>query len=117
MNLVFLVGNLGSNPYKIDVPDGKHLGASFNLATNEKFNLKGEFIQKTEWHKVTAWGKSAEYCLNNFTKGARVLVKGKIRNTEYTAKDGAKHHNYEIYAEELRMISPAKSKEVDLAVE
>ena len=116
MNLVFLVGNLGSDPYKIDVPDGKHVGASFNLATNEKLNLKGEFVKRTEWHKVTTWGKGAEYCLNNFTKGSKVLVKGKIRNTDYVAKDGSKHYTYEIFADELRMISPAKTKEADLEV-
>ena len=113
MNMTVLMGYLGADPYKIDVPDAKHFGASFKIATNERIKIKGEAVTRTDWHKITVWGNSAKYCLDKFSKGSKVLVKGKIRNSDYIDKDGVKHYAYEVCAETLSFISKNNTKETD----
>lgn len=110
MNMTVLMGYLGADPYKIELSDATKFGASFKLATNDRIKLKGESVTRTDWHKITVWGKSAKYCLDNFSKGAKVLVKGKIRNSDYIDKDGVKHYSYEVFAESLNFISKKNKK-------
>lgn len=110
MNMTVLMGYLGTDPYKIDVPGGKSFGASFKLATNEKMKIKGEYVTRTDWHKVNIWGQGAEYCIDNLSKGSKVLVEGRIRNSDYVDKDGVKHYSYEIFAKNLNFISKSKKQ-------
>ncbi|MFH1222918.1 MAG: single-stranded DNA-binding protein [Pseudomonadota bacterium] len=104
MNKVVLIGHLGADPKAGSTPTGKRV-TSFNIATNEYFKDKsGEKTKRTDWHKITAWGKTAEACEKMLRKGSMVLVEGKIR-TSTSEKDDKKQKHYEIYATDVSFIS------------
>lgn len=105
MNRVVLMGHLGQDPTSGATPSGKKV-TNFNIATNEFYKTaEGEKIKRTDWHKVTTWGKVAEACEKMLRKGSMVLVEGKIRNISYDGKDDKKTKAYEIFATEVSFIS------------
>lgn len=105
MNRVVLMGHLGANPETAITPSGKKV-TNFKIATNEIFKTsEGEKVKRTEWHKITVWGKVAEACEKMLRKGSMVLVEGKIRNTEFETSDKKKNKAYEIFATEVSFIS------------
>jgi single-strand DNA-binding protein len=82
LNKVILLGRVGKDPEVKSVgQDGKKV-ATLSLATSEKYN--GE--EKTEWHKVQVWGKTAEVVENYVRKGSELLVEGKITYREHEGK-------------------------------
>ena len=102
MNRVVLMGHLGADPRSGATANGKRV-TSFNIATNEFIRTaEGEKEKRTDWHKITTWGKTAEACEKMLQKGAFVLVEGKIRNT--VNKEGA-GPNYEVFATDISFIS------------
>jgi single-strand DNA-binding protein len=104
-NKVQLIGNLGNAP-EVKTLEGGNKLARLSLATNETYkNAKGEKITETQWHNVIAWGKTAEIVEKYLTKGAEVLVEGKLVNRNYTDKDGNKRYVTEVQANELLMLS------------
>ncbi len=103
-NRVQLVGNLGSAPELKTLENNKL--ARFSVATTEyKKNKAGESINETHWHHVVAWGKLAEMAEQNFQKGSRVFIDGKLVNRSYTDKQGNKRYITEIVANEAYVIS------------
>jgi len=104
VNKVLLMGHLGSDPVVTDTATGKTL-ACFTMATNDYFKHEnGEKVTRTDWHKITAWGKTAETCAKMLNKGSQVLVEGKIRNTLYTINN-VETKNYEIFATKVTFLS------------
>ena len=105
MNRVVLMEHLGQDPHSGATPSGKKV-TNFNIATNEFYKTaEGEKIKRTDWHKVTTWGKVAEACEKMLRKGSMVLVEGKIRNTSQAGEDDKKSKAYEIFATEVSFIS------------
>jgi len=108
MNRVVLLGHLGADPHSAATPSGKKV-TNFNIATNEFYKSpEGEKIKRTDWHKITTWGKIAEACEKMLRKGSMVLVEGKIRNISNSSKEGEenkKSRSYEIFATEVSFIS------------
>jgi len=105
MNRVVLMGHLGQDPRSGATPSGKKV-TNFNIATNEFYKTaEGEKIKRTDWHKVTTWGKVAEACEKMLRKGSMVLVEGKIRNVSQDGEDNKKNKAYEIFATEVSFIS------------
>ena len=104
-NRVQLIGHLGADPEIKKLEDGrKH--ASINIATNETYtNAKGEKVTETQWHRVVAWGKTAEIAEKLFAKGMEVLIDGKLVNRSFTDKDGNKRYITEVQANELLIFS------------
>jgi len=108
-NKVQLIGNLGMNP-EIKTFEGGKL-AKFTIATNETYkNAKGERVTDTQWHNLTAWGKTADIVEKYLTKGSEVAVEGKLINKNYTDKDGIKRYTTEIQVSEILMLGTAKNK-------
>src|SRR5262245_16529297 len=69
VNKVILVGRLGKDP-ELRYTQGGQAVANFTIATNESWNNKeGERQERTEWHRIVAWGKQAEFCSNYLSKG------------------------------------------------
>lgn len=97
VNRVILVGRLGADP---ELTYGKSGTAICNLrlATDE-FVKKGE-PKKTEWHRVTVFGESAENCSKFLAKGREVYVEGRLQTRSYD-KDGQKHYATDIVAERV----------------
>lgn len=90
LNQVTLIGNVGRDPEIKTLPSGD-LVANFSLATSEKWNGKdGEKQERTEWHRVDAFGKLAEVIQNYVTKGSKLFVQGQLVYDEWTDKDGNK---------------------------
>ena len=90
LNKVYLIGRLGKDPEVKVTPSGESV-AKFSLATDESWKDKsGQKQARTTWHNIDCWSKQAEFASAYLKKGAQVLVEGKIQNSEYTDKDGAK---------------------------
>jgi len=89
INKVILVGNLGQDPEIRYTADGRPI-ANFSIATSETWNDKssGERREKTEWHRVVAFGKLAEICGEYLSKGRQVYIEGKLQTRKWQGKDG-----------------------------
>jgi single-strand DNA-binding protein len=103
MNKVILIGNLGQDPEQRYTAGGTAV-CKFSLATARKFKDKtGAKQEKTEWHRIVAWGKLAEICGQYLTKGKQVVIEGRIEYGSYE-KDGVKHYTADIIAENMQML-------------
>lgn len=96
VNKVILIGRLGQDPKLNYLPSGSPV-TEFTLATDESFKSKeGQKEERTEWHRVKAFGKSAEFCANYLTKGRLVYVEGSIRTRSWDDQQGQKKYMTEI---------------------
>jgi single-strand DNA-binding protein len=92
VNKVILVGNLGKDPEIRYTQSGEPI-ANFSLATSENWTDKsGQKQEKTEWHRVEVFGKTAQVVRDYCTKGKPVYIEGSIRYDEWTDKDGNKKY-------------------------
>jgi len=98
LNSVELIGFLGSEPEAKFTSNGKAV-TSFSVATKTSFMKGNERQERTEWHKIQAWGKLGEYGAA-FKKGAHIRVEGELRSREYET-DGTKVRTYEIVANSI----------------
>jgi single-strand DNA-binding protein len=104
-NNVMLIGNLGKDPELKQLPSGSWV-ANLSLATNETYkNQKGEKVTSTQWHRLVAWGKTAEMMNDLLKKGKEVAVKGKLTYRDYEDKDGIKRYISEILVSEFMLLS------------
>jgi len=101
VNKVIIVGNLGKDPEVKAV--GQTTVANFSLATSESYTKDGQKQEKTEWHKIVAWGKLAELAGQYLRKGRQVYVEGKLQTREYE-KDGQKRYSTEIVANNITFL-------------
>jgi single-strand DNA-binding protein len=95
-----IVGNLGRDPELRYTPNGRPV-TEFSVAVNQstKNQQSGEWVEATDWFRVSVWGDRAERAAENLRKGARVLVDGRFRTREYETKDGRKGTSLEITAD------------------
>ena len=103
-NRVQLIGNVGNDPEVKTLENGTKL-AHLNIATTERYkNDKGEKVEQTEWHRVTAWGKTAEIIEKYVVKGKEVAVEGKLTHRSYD-KNGEKKFVTEVIVNEILLLS------------
>jgi len=103
-NKVQLIGHVGNDPEIRNFDEGKKL-ASLTLATNEVYrNDKGDKVEETQWHRVVAWGKTAEIIEKYVTKGKEIAVEGKLVHRSYDDKNGEKRYTTEVVVNELLML-------------
>jgi len=104
VNKVILVGNLGRDPELRYTQSGTAL-ATFTLATNESFNTKdGQREERTEWHRIVAWGKTGELCSQYLSKGRPVYIEGRLQTREWENKEGQKQRTTEIVAQTVQFL-------------
>ena len=104
VNKVILVGRLGRDPETRFTGGGQAVG-NFSLATDETYKDKnGERQKRTEWHRITVWGKQAEIAQQYLKKGSLVFVEGRIQSREWQDKEGQKRVSYDIVASNFRML-------------
>jgi single-strand DNA-binding protein len=102
VNKVILVGRLGKDP-ELRYTQGGQPVASFTVATNERWtNRDGEKQERTEWRRIVAWGKQAEFCGNYLSKGRQVYLEGRIQTREWEDKEGQKRWTTEIVAQTVQ---------------
>ena len=103
-NRVQLIGHVGQEPEIKNLESGRV--ANFTIATNEIYtNAKGEKVEQTEWHRVSAWGKTVDIIEKFLTKGTHVALEGKLTHRSYDDKDGNKRYITEVVANELVLLS------------
>jgi single-strand DNA-binding protein len=104
VNKVILVGNLGRDAELRYTPGGAAV-ATINMATTEVWNDKGgQRQEKTEWHRVVVWGKTAESLTEYLTKGKQVYVEGRLQTRQWDDKDGNKRYTTEIRGDRIVLL-------------
>jgi single-strand DNA-binding protein len=104
---VIIIGNLGADPTVRYTAGGAPV-ANFNVATSERFNNKaGEREERTEWHRVVAFGKLAEICQQYLKKGKQVYVEGRLQTRSWEDQSGQKKYMTEIVANNMQMLGRA----------
>ena len=103
-NRVQLIGHVGQDPEIKQLENGRV--ANFTIATNDSYtNAKGEKVEQTEWHRVSAWGKTVEIIEQLLKKGSHVAIEGKLTHRSYDDKDGHKRYMTEVVANELVLLN------------
>jgi single-strand DNA-binding protein len=106
VNKVILVGNLGKDPEVKYTPGGMPV-AKFSLATNERFKDKeGNWQDRTEWHNIVAFQRTAEIVGEYLKKGGKCYIEGSLRTSSWDDKEsGQKRYKTEIIANDLVLLS------------
>jgi len=105
VNKVFLLGNVGKDP-EIRATAGGMTIASFGLATAERTKGQdGQWTDKTEWHNIVCFQRTAEVVRDYVKKGSQVFVEGRITNRSWDDKEsGQKRYRTEILVNELTLL-------------
>ena len=104
VNKVILVGKLGRDAEVRYTPGGAAV-ATINMATTEVWNDKaGQRQEKTEWHRVVLWGKTAESLNEYLTKGKQIYVEGRLQTRQWDDKDGNKRYTTEIRGDRIVLL-------------
>ena len=104
LNKVMLIGRVGADPNMRYTQSGK-ANTSFNVATSIKWkDAEGEKKEKTEWHRVVAWGKLAEMIGEYVKKGSHLYVEGRIQTRSYEDDDGKKKFITEIVCSDIETL-------------
>ena len=104
VNKVILIGNLGRDPEMRYTKGGQPV-ANFTLATNEAFTTRdGQREERTEWHRIVVWGKTAELCVEHLAKGRSVYLEGRIQTREWEDKEGQKRRTTEVVAQTVQFL-------------
>lgn len=104
VNKAILIGNLGSDPEVKYTGTGTAV-CNFNIATNESYkDSDGNFVEKTEWHRVVAWARLAEICGEYLKKGSKIYCEGSIQTRSWDDKDGNTKYTTEIKMREMMML-------------
>jgi len=107
INKVILIGNLGADPEVRYTPSGRAV-ANFRIATTENWtNKEGGKEERTEWHRIVAWGRLGEICGEYLHKGKQVYIEGKLQTRSWEDRDGNKRFTTEILAQTMQMLGPA----------
>lgn len=115
LNKAMLIGNLGQDP-EVRYTQNNTAVATLSIATSERYrDSNGETQERTEWHRVVAWGKTAEICQSYLKKGSKVYIEGPIQTRSWEDKDGQKRYTTEIKALNLVMLDSRGSSSNDAA--
>jgi single-strand DNA-binding protein len=104
-NKITIVGYLGRDPEIRYTPDGTAV-CHFSVATTEKRKDQrtGEAQDVTTWFRVTAWRRQAEVANQYLSKGKQVYVEGRLRQEEWTDRDGARRTSLEVAATDIQFL-------------
>ena len=110
VNKVILIGTCGADPETRYGANGNAI-TTLRLATNESWTDKatGEKQERTEWHRVKLFGRTAEIASEYLRKGKSVYIEGKLRTEKYTDKDGIERYSTDIVGDELQLLGGADS--------
>ena len=113
VNKAILIGNLGADPEVRFTPGGSPV-TTFRIATSERFTDKGGTQQeKTEWHRVVVFGRTAENCNQHLSKGGKVYVEGKMQTRKWQDRDGNDRYTTEVVAQSVEFLDGKKTTDAD----
>ena len=111
LNKVLLIGNLGRDPEMRFLPSGEAV-ANLSIATSETWKDKnGEKQEKTEWHRVSLFGKLAEIAGEYLKKGSTCYIEGRIQTRKWQDKDGNDKYSTEIVGQSMQMLGPKAERQ------
>lgn len=104
LNKILIIGHLGADP-ELRHTNGGGAVCNLRIATSENWTDKeGNKQERTEWHSVAVWGKTAEHCGQYLAKGRQVYVEGRLQTREYTDKEGIERKVWEIQADRVTFL-------------
>ena len=107
INKAIVIGRLGQDPEVKFMPTGQAV-CNFSVATSESWTDKsGVKQERTEWHRITVWGKLGELCGEYLAKGRQVYVEGKLQTRSWDDKDGKKMYSTEIHGQNVQFLGSA----------
>src|SRR3954462_7575882 len=111
---VMIIGNLGADPEMRYTPSGRPV-TQFNVAVNQstKNQQTGEWVEATDWFRISVWGDRAERAAENLRKGNKVFVEGRFKTREFEGRDGQKRTSLEITADSLVNLEKRPPEEGD----
>ena len=119
LNKVMIIGRLGADPELRYTQAGQPI-CSLRVATDESYTDKdGNRVERTEWHSVVTFGKTADHCNQFLRKGSLVYVEGKIATRKWQDQQGQDRYTTEIRADRVQFLdrkedgpqNPAQQKE------
>ena len=112
-NKAIVIGHLGRDPELRHTQNGNPV-CNINLATTDKYTAKnGEKVEHTEWHRIVAWGRTAEVCAEYLRKGDAAMFEGRLQTREWE-KDGEKQYSTEIVADRMIMLGKRDTTQPEL---
>lgn len=110
LNKVMLIGRLGADPEQRYTQSDRAV-TNFRMATNERWkDSNGERQERTEWHRVVTFGRTAEFCSNYLKRGKRVYIEGRLRTSTYE-KNGETRYSTEIIAQNIQLLDGGGAQE------
>ena len=104
INKAILIGNLGADPELKYTASGTPM-CTFRIATSESFkDREGNQQERTEWHRVVAWGKLGEIAAQYLSKGRQVYIEGRISYRTWDKDDGTKGYMTDIVARDIQFL-------------
>ena len=105
VNKAIIIGRLGNDPEMRYMPSGEAV-ANLSIATSENWTDKttGEKREKTEWHRVVAFRRTAEIIGQYCKKGDQIYIEGKLQTRKRTDKNGQDHYTTEIIADSVQLL-------------
>ena len=111
LNKVMLIGNVGSQPEVKTTPSGAKV-AKLSIATNRKFQDRGgQQQERTDWHRLTFFGKLADIVEQYVSKGDRLYVEGRIEYSQTQDDQGGPRYWTDIVAQEMVMLGAGGGSE------
>jgi single-strand DNA-binding protein len=102
LNKVIIIGRMTADPDLKNTSSGNSV-TNFSVATNRYWTDKqGQKQDQTEFHNVVVWGRQAEIVNQFLTKGALVMIEGRLQTRSWEGKDGGKRYTTEIIAENIQ---------------
>jgi len=104
VNKVILVGNLGADPELRNTGGGQAV-STIRLATTDRVKDKdGAWTDRTEWHNVVLWGRTAEVVHQYAKKGRQLYIEGRLQTRKWQDKDGNDRYSTEVVAETVKLL-------------
>ena len=104
VNKVMILGNLGQDPELRNTTSGKAV-TTLRVATTDTWNdASGQRQERTEWHTIVVWGRSAENCKQYLAKGRAVFVEGRLQTRKWQDKEGHDRYSTEIVADRVQFV-------------
>lgn len=110
LNKVMIIGNLSADPQLKYMPSGAAV-CNFTIATDESYHKGQEKVERTEWHKITVYGKQAEPCANYLGKGRKAYVEGRLQTKKWQGRDGKDRSATEIVAQKVVFLGSKDDRE------
>ncbi len=110
VNKVILIGNLGQDPEVKYMPSGSAV-CNITVATTDAWSDKstGERQERTEWHRVVLFRRSAEVAGEYLHKGSKVYIEGRLQTRKWQDRNGQERYTTEIVANDMQMLDARSS--------